>query len=52
MEDALASLASVWEGPTKIPMKPLILLKSKQPSNKFLRIVEIKVDNKPWFYDI
>ena len=29
MADALASLASVWEGPTKMPMKPLILLESE-----------------------
>ena len=35
-----------------MPMKPLILLKLEQPSHKCLRIVEIKVGNKPWFYDI
>ena len=52
MADVLVFLASVWEGPTKIPMKPLILLKSKQPSHKCLKIAEIKADNKPWFYDI
>ena len=52
MADALASLASVWEGPTKMHMKPLILLKSEQPNHKYLRIAKIKVGNKPWFYDI
>ena len=52
MADTLTSLASVWEGPTKMPMKPLILLKSKQPSHKCLIIVEMKADNKLWFYDI
>ena len=52
MADALASLASVCEGPSKMPIKPLILLKSNQPSHKCLRIAKIKADNKPWFYDI
>ena len=52
MADALASLASVWKGPTKMPMKPLILLQSEQPSYKYLIMVEVKADNKPWFYDI
>ena len=52
MADALASLASVWEGPSKMPMKPLILLKSNLPSHKCLSITEIKTDNKPWFFDI
>ena len=52
MADALASLASIWEGPSKMPMKPLILLKSNLPSYKCLSITEIKADNKPWFFDI
>ena len=52
MADALASLASVWEGLTKMPMKPLILLQSEQPSYKYLRMIEVKADSKPWFYDI
>ena len=52
MTDALASLVSVWEGLVKMPMKPLILLQSEQPSYKYLRMVEVKADNKPWFYDI
>ena len=52
MADALASLASVWEGPSKMPIKLLILLKSNQPSYKCLRIAEIKAENKPWFFDI
>ena len=52
MADALASLASVQEGPTKISMKPLILPKSEQPSYNYFRIVEVKAYNKPWFYDI
>ena len=52
MADALTSLASVWEGPSKMPMKPLILLKSNQPSHKCLKIAEIKANNKLWFYDI
>ena len=33
-------------------MKPLILPKSEQPNYKYLRMVEVKADNKPWFYDI
>ena len=33
-------------------MKPLILLQSEQPNYKYLRMVEVKADNKPWFYDI
>ena len=52
MADALTFLASVWEGPVKMPMKPLILLQSEQPSYKYLKMVEPKADNKPWFYDI
>ena len=52
MADALASLALLWEGLAKIPMKPLILLKLEQPIYKYLRIAEIKAYNKPWFYDI
>ena len=52
MADALASLASVWEGPANMPMKPLILLKSEQPCHKCLKIAEVKVNEKPWFYDI
>ena len=52
MADALAFLASVWEGPAKMPMKPLILLQLEQPSYKYLRMVEVKADNKLWFYDI
>ena len=47
MANTLASLASVWEEPSKMPMKPLILLKSNLPSHKCLSITEIKVDNKP-----
>ena len=35
-----------------MPMKLLILLKLEQPSYKYLRIVEVKADNKPWFYNI
>ena len=46
MADALASLASVWEGPSKMSMKPLILLKSSLPSHKCLSVAEIKVDSK------
>ena len=45
MADALASLALVWEGPAKMPMKPLILLQSEQPSYKYLRMAEVKADN-------
>ena len=52
MADALASLASVWEGLAKMPMKPLILQISEQPTQKCLIIIEIKAGNKPWFYDI
>ena len=47
MADALASLASVWEGLAKMPMKPLILLKSEQLTHKCLKIAEIKANNKP-----
>ena len=47
MADALASLASVWEEPAKMPMKPLILLKSEQSSHKCLRVADMKADNKP-----
>ena len=52
MANALAFLASVWEGPAKMPMKPLILLQSEQPSYKYLRMEKVKADNKPQFYDI
>ena len=52
MANALASLASVWEGPSKMPIKPLVLLKSNLPSHKCLSVAEIKADNKPWFFDI
>ena len=38
MADALASLASVWDGPTVMPVKPLILLKSSQPCYKSIRV--------------
>ena len=52
MVDALAFLESVSKGPAKMPMKPLILLQLKQPSYKYLKMVEVKADNKLWFYDI
>ena len=47
MADALASLASVWEGPSKMPMKPLILLKSNLLSHKCLSITKIKAQTSP-----
>ena len=52
MADALTFLALVWEGPSKMPIKLLILLKSNQPSHKCLRITTIEADDQPWFYDI
>ena len=52
MANTLASLTSMWEEPAKMPMKPIILLKSEQPNHKCLRIVEIKIDSKSWFYNI
>ena len=52
MADALASLASVWYGSTAMPMKPLVLLKSSKPCYESVRVMEARVDQKPWFYDI
>ena len=52
MVDTLASLASVWDGLTTMPMKPLVLLKSGQLCYKSIRVIEVRVDHKPWFYDI
>ena len=46
MADALASLASMWEGPAKMLVKPIILLKSEKTKHKFLGIVTIKAYNK------
>ena len=45
MADALASLITM-------PMKPLVLLKLSQSCYKSIKIMEARVDQKPWFYDI
>ena len=52
MAAALASLVSVWDGLTTMPMKPLVLLKLSQMCYKNVRVMEARVDQKPWFYDI
>ena len=35
-----------------MPMKPLVLLKLSQPYYMNVRVMEARVDQKPWFYDI
>ena len=51
MADALASLASVWDE-SEIRIRPLIMVKSKQPSTVSCVVVDQVNDGKPWFHDI
>ncbi|XP_050222409.1 uncharacterized protein LOC126672502 [Mercurialis annua] len=50
--DALAGLASVWDDPGRLFVKPLVMVRSKVPCFQAARILDITQDEKPWFHDI
>ena len=52
MANALVSLVSVWDGPMIMLMKPLVLLKSSKLCYKNIRVMEARVDQKSWFYNV
>lgn len=52
--DALAMLSSIWDKPTGLAMKPLMIMKMKAPcySGESVMNTQIGPEEKPWFYDI
>ena len=52
MADALATLASTWEGERQIKVKPLVLVKSQISCYEEIRIISINPVEKPWFHDL
>ena len=54
MTNALATLSSMWDNPTGMTMKPLVIMKLKAPyygSEQDMN-VHIRPEEKPWFYDL
>ena len=54
MADALATLSSMWDKPTRIAIKPLVIMKTRAPcySRESVMSTQIGLEEKPWFYDI
>ena len=54
MADALVTLSSMWDRPTGIAMKPLVIIKTRAPcyGRKSVMSTQIGPEEKPWFYDI
>ena len=54
MADALATLSSMWDKPTRPAIKPLVMMKIKAPcyGGKSVMSTHIGLEEKPWFYDI
>ena len=53
MADALATLASMWDNPRDVAMKPLVMCRSRIPCYQGERVMMIYgPKEKPWFYDI
>ena len=52
MVDALAILASTWEGERQMKVKPLILVKSRILYYEEIRIMSINPIEKLWFHDL
>ena len=54
MADALAILSSMWDRPTGITMKPLVIIKTRAPcyGGESVMSTQIGPEEKPWFYDI
>ena len=53
MADALATLASMWDNPRKVAMKPLVMCRARIPCYQGERVMTIiGPKEKSWFYDI
>ena len=54
MADTLATLSSMWDKPTGIAMKPLVIMKTKAPcyGGKSVMGTQIGPEEKPWIYNI
>ena len=54
MADTLAMLSSMWDRPTGIAIKPLVIMKIRAPCyvGKSVMSTQIGPEEKPWFYDI
>ena len=54
MADALAILSSMWDKPTDIAMKPLVIMKIRALcyGGELVMSTQIRSEEKPWFYDI
>ena len=54
MADALAILSSMWDRPTRLAMKLLVIMKTKAPcyGEESVMSTQIGPEEKPWFYDI
>ena len=54
MADALATLSSMWDKPTRTAMKPLMIMKTGALcySGESVMSTQIGPEEKPWFYDI
>ena len=52
--DALATLSFMWDKPTGIAMKPLVIMKIRAPyyGGKSMMSTQIGPEEKSWFYDI
>ncbi|XP_050238217.1 uncharacterized protein LOC126687703 [Mercurialis annua] len=50
--DALTGLASVWEDPGRLFIRPLVMVRSKVPCFEGTKVLDITQDEKPWYYDI
>ena len=53
MADALATLASIWDNPRDVAMKPLVMCRAKVPCYQGECVMMVYgPKEKPWFYDI
>ncbi|XP_015575326.2 uncharacterized protein LOC107261325 [Ricinus communis] len=54
MVDLLVTVSSMWDKPSQLPMKPLVIMKSGAPcyQGHWVMQVHIGLEEKPWFYDL
>ena len=54
MADALVTLFSMWDKPSGIAIKPLVIMKIRVPcyGGESVMSTQIGPEEKPWFYDI
>ena len=54
MADAIMTLSSIWDKPTGIVMKSLVIMKTRAPcyGGESVMSTQIGPEEKPWFYDI